>query len=187
MNRTCDRGNGPLTADIIVTTHAWVTWSYTLAKKTTMSAVKADMPRTNIYSIALYYCYIITTPHPHTLSLRSQHTVCIIRVYALFHYVSAVSLQWFHPVHLGYKYRVCPLVNRPDLNIIIPLHLWDWIPSFLSHYLLWIWSYYTIVVSSILFRAYHPILVCSTSSSGTLPLSYEGHSAPSERIYRYLR
>ena len=119
------------------------------------------------------------TPHPHTLSFRSQHTVCIIRVYALSHYVSAVSLQWFHPIRLGYKYHVYPLVSRPDLNTIIHLYLWDLntiVPFSLPS--LWTRSYYTIVVCSILSRAYHPILVYSTSTSGTLPLSYEGPSVP---------
>jgi hypothetical protein len=113
--------------------------------------------------------------------IRSQHTVCIIRVYALSHYVSAVSLQWFHPIRLGYKYHAYLLVSRPDLNTMIALYLWDLntIVPF-SPPSLWIRSYYTLVVCPIPFRAYNPILVCSTSTSGTLPLSYEGHSAPSE-------
>jgi hypothetical protein len=91
-------------------------------------------------------CTARYTPHPYALSIRSQHAVCIIRVYALSHHVSAVSLQWFYPVHLGYKYRVYPIVSNPDLNTIVLFSL----PS------LWIRSYYTIVVCSILFRAYHP-------------------------------
>lgn len=125
-------------------------------------------------------CSAGSTPHPHTLSLRSQHTVCIIRVYALSHYASAVSLQWFHPIRLGYKYHVYPLVSRPDLNTMILLHLWDLNTIvLLSLPSLWTRSYYTIVVCSILSRAYHPILVCSTTTSGTLPFFYEGHSAPS--------
>ena len=48
-----------ISTNYLVTTHAWVIWLYPLAKKTTMSAVKADMPRTNIYSSARMYCYII--------------------------------------------------------------------------------------------------------------------------------
>jgi hypothetical protein len=84
------------------------------------------------------------------------HIVCIIRVYALSNYVSAISLQWFHPIHLGYKYHVYPLVSRPD----------EYYRSPLTTFSLGIRSYYTIVVCSIPFRAYHPILVCSTTTSG---------------------